>query len=102
MLARTLVVNPNKYLPNIYLLKVNNRNTRASYETCSKLTIKTAERDQWRRLGVFFVNFEISHLVLVILSLTLSNCWVGRSLTFNTTDNRTKFLNVPRLSLRRI
>ena len=101
MLARTLVVNPNKYLPNIYLLKVNNRNSRTSYETCSKLTIKTAERDQWRRLGVF-VNFEISHLVLVILSLTLSNCRVGRSLKFNTTDNRIKFLNVPRLFLRRI
>ena len=25
----------------IYLLKVNNRNTRAKYEICSKLTIKT-------------------------------------------------------------
>ena len=28
----------------IYLLKVNNRNTRTKCETCSKLTIKTPER----------------------------------------------------------
>ena len=32
------------YIPvDIYILKVNNRNTRASYEICSKLTIKTSE-----------------------------------------------------------
>ena len=30
----------------IYLLKVNNKNTRARYEICSKLTIKTPERSQ--------------------------------------------------------
>ena len=48
----------------IYLLKVNNRNTRTRCEICSKLTIKT---------GVFIVNFEhISHLVLVFLLLTLN------------------------------
>ena len=28
----------------IYLLKVNNRNIRTRYEICSKLTIKTPER----------------------------------------------------------
>ena len=57
----------------IYLLKVNNRNTRTRCEICSKLTIKTPERRQWRRSGVFIVNFEhISHLVLVFLLLTLS------------------------------
>ena len=32
----------------IYVRKVNNRNTRTSCEICSKLTIKTAERRQWR------------------------------------------------------
>ena len=31
---------------NIYLFKVNNRNTRKRCETCSKLTIKTPERRQ--------------------------------------------------------
>ena len=46
----------------IYILKVNNRNTRTRYEICSKLTIKT-----------FIVNFEyISHLALVFLFLTLN------------------------------
>ena len=38
----------------IYLFKVNNRNTRTRCEICSKLTIKTPER----RSGVFIVNFE--------------------------------------------
>ena len=58
----------------IYLLKVNNRNTKTRCETCSKLTIKTPERrDERRRSGVFIVNFEhISHLVLVFPLLTLS------------------------------
>ena len=28
------------------------------FEICSKLTIKTPERRQWRRFGVFIVNFE--------------------------------------------
>ena len=32
------------YPPNIYLFKVNNRNTRKRCEACLKLTIKTAER----------------------------------------------------------
>ena len=39
----------------------------------SKLTIKTPERRQWRRSGVFIINFEhLVHLVLVFLLLTLS------------------------------
>ena len=58
----------------IYLLKVNNGNTRTRCEICSKLTIKTPERRQWRRSGVFIVNFEhISHFVLVLLLSTLSS-----------------------------
>ena len=48
---------------NIYLFKVSNRNTGKRSEICSKLTIKTLERRQWRHSGVFIVNFEdISHL----------------------------------------
>ena len=57
---------------NIYLFKVNNRNTRKRCEIFSKLTIKTPE---WRRhrSGVLIVNFEnISHLFLVVLLLTLN------------------------------
>ena len=56
-----------------YMFKVKNRNTRIRCEICSKLTIKTPERRQWCRFGVFTVNFEhISHLILVFLLLTLS------------------------------
>ena len=47
----------------IYLLKVNNRNTRTRCEICSKLTIKTPERRQWRRSGVFIVNFSSVSIV---------------------------------------
>ena len=32
----------------IYMFKINNRNTRRRCEICSKLTIKTPERRQWR------------------------------------------------------
>ena len=57
----------------VCLLKVNNRNTRARCEICSKLTTKTPERRQWCRSGIFIVSFEhISHLVLVFLVLTLN------------------------------
>ena len=35
------------YQAGIYLLKVNNRNTRTKCEICSKLTIKTPERRHW-------------------------------------------------------
>ena len=56
------------YPVGIYLLKVNNRNTRTRCEICSKLTVKTPERHQCRRSDVFIVNFEhILHLVLVLL-----------------------------------
>ena len=38
----------------IYLLKVNNRNTRTKYKICSKLTIKITEPRQWKcRLGSY-------------------------------------------------
>ena len=61
------------YPVGIYLPKVNNRNTRARCEICSKLPIKTAERNHWLCSGVFIVNSEhISHLLLVFLLLTLS------------------------------
>ena len=45
---------------NIYLLKVNDRNTRTRCEICLKLTIKTPERRQ------------LHGVVLVSLLLTLS------------------------------
>ena len=61
----------------IYLFKVNNTNTKTRCKICSNLTIKTPERRQWRRSGIFIVNFEhISQLVLVFLLLTL-NRWMS-------------------------
>ena len=57
----------------IYLLKVNDRNSRTRCKICSNLTIKIPERRQWYRSGIFIVNFEhISHLALVFLLLTLN------------------------------
>ena len=57
----------------IYLLKVNNRNSRTRCEICSKLTIEIPERRQWRRTGIFIINFEhTSHLFLLFLLLTLN------------------------------
>ena len=48
----------NIYSPNIYLFKINNKNTRKKSEICSKLIIKTPEQPQRRHSGVFIVNFE--------------------------------------------
>ena len=45
-------------LVDIDLLQVNDRNTKTRCEICSKLTIATLERRQWRRSDVFIVNFE--------------------------------------------
>ena len=48
------------------LLAQNQRRKHQDCEICPKLIIKTPERRQWRRLGVFIVNFEhISHIDLV-------------------------------------
>ena len=63
----------NMFPGNIYLFKVNNKNTRKRCEICLKLTIKTPEWHQWRCSGVFIVNFEyISYLFLVLLLLTVN------------------------------
>ena len=43
------------------------------FEICSKLTIKTPERRQERRSGVFIVNFkQISHIAVVFPLLILN------------------------------
>ena len=75
----------------IYLFKDNNRSTSTSKrcEIRSKLTIKTSERSDWRRSGVFIVNFElISFLFLVFLLLTLNKemiAWIDTK-SVNTMD----------------
>ena len=64
------VLNASVLPAGIYLLKVNNRNTRTRCEICSELTLKTPKRRQLCRSGVYVINFEhISLLVLVFLLL---------------------------------
>ena len=61
------------YLSGNYMFKVNDRNTRIRFGICSNFTIKIPQRRQWRRSGVFIVNFEhISNLILLFLLLTLN------------------------------
>ena len=62
----------NTYSAANYSFKVNNGNTKARCEICSKLTLKTKEQRHWRRSGVFVTFENISHLFLVFLLLTLS------------------------------
>ena len=58
---------------NIYLFKVNNRNTRKRCEICSKLTMKISERRYRRHSGIFVVNLEqISHIDLMFVLLTVN------------------------------
>ena len=58
---------------NIYLFKVNNRNTGKECEICSELKIKPPEKHNYHRSGIFVVNFEhISQLFLVFLLLSLN------------------------------
>ena len=56
-----VLIAPNKFqmhaTAGIYLLKVNNRNSRTRFEICSKLTIKTPERCQLCCSDIFIVNF---------------------------------------------
>ena len=56
----------------IRLFKFNKVNTRTMCEICSKLTIKTPERCQWRRSGVCIVNFEQISIIILVFSLSLS------------------------------
>ena len=67
----------------MYLFKVNNRNTRARCEKCSKLTIKTPKRRQWRRFGVFIVNLEhTSHLCSSVSIVNFEHAIAGWGLVF--------------------
>ena len=76
-----------------YIIKVNHGNRRTGCEICLKLTIKTPERRQWCRFGVFIVNFKhTSHLVLLFLLLTLwtCKCQHGSPLPINTSSRSTR------------
>ena len=69
----------------IYLLKVNNRNTKTRCEIGSKLTTKAPERRHWRRSDAFIVNFE--HVIVgwghtVILNFYLFSGYSSSNRTF--------------------
>ena len=77
----------------VYMLKVNNRNTRTRYEICSKLTIKIPERNHCSSVSI--VNFEYviagwdEKCKLMIFSSALSfrfftlMCWFGWNFHYN-------------------
>ena len=57
----------------LFPVGICNKDTRTMCEICSKLIIKTPERRQLHRSGVFSVNIKhILHLALMILVLTLN------------------------------
>ena len=55
----------------LFLVGVVRHLHRTRCKICSKLTLKTPERRQWRRFGVFNVNFEDISRLLLFLLLTL-------------------------------
>ena len=59
-LCKDILPNPE----NVYLFKVNNRNTRKGFDICSKLTIEIPERRNWGRSDVFIIKFELFHTFL--------------------------------------
>ena len=70
MFSIKFLSNYNHNSANTCLFKFNSRDTKERCEICSKLTIKTPQRRQWRRSGVVIVKFEnVSHLSLVFLLL---------------------------------
>ena len=57
----------------IHMFKINNGNTRAMCEICSKLRVKTPDWRQWHRSGVSIGSFEqVSGIILAFLLLTLN------------------------------
>ena len=48
----------------IYLLNINNRNTKTRPEICSKLIIKTPERRHWLRSVFLLLTLNIFHTLL--------------------------------------
>ena len=74
-LATTGLPQPAFTCPNLTIETVEQR-----CEICSKLTINKPKRRQWRRFGVFIVNFEhISHFCssVSIVNFKQVNCRLG-------------------------
>ena len=67
------------YPAKIYLIKVNNRNTRTRCEICSKLITKTPER----RYRLLFTNFAPFSSVFIDCFQQVNVCWVCLYLFLN-------------------
>ena len=87
--AKTNATNPAA----IYLLKVNNRNTRTRCEICSKLTIKIPERRQWPPICISleFKQFSFSlicfrNIRVINLTITLFSISTGNTALAHHTD----------------
>ena len=63
----------------IYLLKVDNGNTRTIHEICSKLPIRTPDCRHWRLCGAIIANFNIFHILFSLFQCRLwtSKCQLG-------------------------
>ena len=73
-----ITINVNSNLDDIYLLDVNNVNTKTICKIYSKSIIKILERRHWLRSGIFIVNFEhILHIALLFHCWLWTNkCWL--------------------------
>ena len=85
---------------NIYIFKVNNRNTRKRSEICSKLTIKTSDRWERSHINVFieylvhkviitvtrffvsFIKIPVLLTISILKKLYLNCAWNYKSITF--------------------
>ena len=85
----------------ICMFKVNNENTNAICEICSKLTIKMPERRYWRLSAGFIANFEqksidsskkltITEILDVFNTLNLVSTIFHQIFSFSTNDSPSK------------
>ena len=77
------------YPANIYLFKVNNRNTRKRWNML-KVSKKTSERCHWRCSGVFIVNFEPFSSVSLVDFEQVNVGWIIILWTFNSFNSSTQ------------
>ena len=61
----------------IYLFKANRRNTRKICEICSRVTIKTPERRQWRFYWKLWTYFSPLSSVSIVDFEDVNICWEG-------------------------
>ena len=73
ILSINRVINVVQNIAANYIFKVNNRNTRARCEICSKLTIKTPEPRQWRGSSVLIVTYFTPCSSIVIVNFEQVN-----------------------------